>query len=98
TCDVRLARPRIEFLLGHYLDSVIVWPACAGLGEMRGALRDRAVGDKLHGSDTYPFVAESGADAGSEHAVDVAEVKKAVDADRELSGGEGILIGKQIVG
>jgi len=75
---VRFPCVAVELPFFHHLNAEILRPACVRLRKMRGALGYGAVGDQLHGPDADPFVAESGSDAGGEHAIEIAEVEQVI--------------------
>ena len=95
---VCLARAIVEVFLFGDEDSIIVRAADVSLGKSRSALRDGAVADLFHATDTHPLVAEARLHAGFEHLVDVRRIDHAVDPGHQFTRHMGVLVRPQVVG
>lgn len=60
-----------EFRFGGDENAEVAGAARVGLGKASGALGNGTVAGHLHGADADPFIAETGADAGGDHLIDV---------------------------
>ncbi len=96
--EMRFAAIGIKLVLGHHENPVVVGAAFIRDRKARGAFRDRAVADQLHGADTNPLVAEACADPGLDHRIDKPVVDEAVGAKEQIAGIAGVLISAKIRG
>src|SRR5947209_1844145 len=80
-CRMRLTSPSVKFVFSRDENAVVVWAAHVRLRESRCPLRDGAVANHLHKADAHPFIAQSGANAGLNHAINVFVEDGAVHAD-----------------
>src|SRR5207253_8052333 len=67
-------------------NSVVIGTPLIRDREARGALRNRAVANHLHGTDANPLVTKTGANARIDHRIDVAVVNEAVGAIEQVAG------------
>ena len=93
--EVGLARLLVQRLARSAADAAEVAEPSVGLGEQRGALGDRAVGEQLDRANAHPFIAEAGVHTGGDHLVELAIVDVRIEAAHELAGIARILIALQ---
>src|SRR5438445_13002660 len=67
--EMRFEAVRVQLLLGHHENAVVVRTAFIGDREARGALGTRAVANHLHGTDANPLVTKTGANAPIHHQI-----------------------------